>query len=86
VLATAVAAGALAGCGGSDTTALQAQITELQAQVDDLQVTIDQLEQDTTVIRELEERVDGISSFVEDARSKLDEITSIVGGLGGLIP
>jgi len=74
-----VAALAAAGCGGGgDTDELEARIAELQRQVAAQQKQIDELEQDTSSLRELEQRVDGLL----DKLPNLDKLGDILGQLG----
>jgi prefoldin subunit 5 len=74
-----VAALVAAGCGGGgDTSELEAQVAELQQQVAAQQEQIDQLEQDTSSLRELEQRVDDVL----DKLPNLDQLGDILGQLG----
>lgn len=80
-----LALGVLAGCGGSDDVGrLQDEVAQLQAQVQAQQAQIDELEKDTTVVRELEQRVDGLTGLVDDAKAKIDEITGWIDDVGSI--
>jgi Tfp pilus assembly protein PilO len=76
--AAAVLTLAAAGCGGSDTDELEAQIAELRRQVAAQQAQIEKLEQDTSSLRVLEQRVDDLLERIPN----LDELGDLLGQLG----